>query len=156
MGPLRTACLLNLFAKARHVSAARCWNLFNHPIVVRQDRFFCDVDATLGNLLRQDEHFKSAPSTLHKPLTGYTIVDSFKSRDAHANLQVTVMRDDSNGRFAADVDIDEASGIEHGFEVLRNRFQGRTNPYLIRELLLLADFETGALNPGYRFVFKAT
>jgi hypothetical protein len=66
------------------------------------------------------------------------------------------MRDDSSGRFAADVDIDEASGIEHGFEVLRNRFQGRTNPYLIRELLLLADFETGALNPGYRFVFKAT
>ena len=25
MGPLRTACLLNLFAKARHVSSARCW-----------------------------------------------------------------------------------------------------------------------------------
>ena len=56
--------------------------------------------------------------------------------------------------FAADVDIDEASGFGHGFELIRNSVNGRTNPYLIRELMLLSAQEAGALDPGYRFVFK--
>jgi hypothetical protein len=31
--------------------------------------------------------------------------------------------------------------------------QGRTNPWLIRELLLLADQVERVLDPGYRFSF---
>ena len=58
------------------------------------------------------------------------------SRDAHANLQVTFMRDTATGALAADIDIDESSGIEHGFEVIHNAvFKSRTNPYAIREFL---------------------
>jgi hypothetical protein len=152
LGPLRKACLLNLFAKGRHVSAAKAWNLLKFPVILRQDRCFCEVDASTADVLTAEPRFVSAPSELHKPLAGYTILSSFKSRDAHANLQVTVMQHDETGALAADVDIDEASGIAHGFEVIRNSVSGRTNPYLVRELLLLADEEPGSLDPGYRFV----
>jgi hypothetical protein len=154
LGPLRKACLLNLFTKARDASAAKCWSLFRRPLVVRQDRFFCEVAPTTKDVLQGAPEFVSAGTLLHKPLPGYTLVDSFKSRDPHANLQVTVMHDATTGTFAADVDIDESNGFEHGFEVIRNRVNGRTNPYLIRELLLLSAQEAGALDPGYRFVFK--
>jgi hypothetical protein len=79
---------------------------------------------------------------------------SFKSRDAHANLQVTFMREIATGDLAADVDIDESSGIEHGFEVIHNAvFRSRTNPYLIREFLLSADPIGKSLDPGYEFRF---
>ena len=66
-------------------------------------------------------------------------VPSFKSRDAHANIQVTFMTHTDTGAMAADIDIDEASGIEHGFEVIKNAvFRRRTNPYLIREFMAIA------------------
>jgi len=79
---------------------------------------------------------------------------SFKSRDAHANLQVTFMREIATGNLAADIDIDESSGIQHGLEVIRNAtFRNRTNPYLIREFLLSADPIKRSLDPGYRFRF---
>jgi hypothetical protein len=154
LGPLRKACLLNLLAKSRHKSAEKCWSLFMHPVVLRQDRCFSAVHPTIADMLRASPRFVSAPHLQHKPLAGYRLVDSFKSRDSHANLQVTVMQHDGNGALAADVDIDETSGLGHGFEVIRNRVSGRTNPYLIRELLLLTGEEQGDLNPGYRFIFK--
>jgi hypothetical protein len=79
---------------------------------------------------------------------------SFKSRDAHANLQITFMREIATGELAADIDIDESSGIEHGLEVIRNAtFRQRTNPYLIREFLLSADPIARSLDPGYQFRF---
>ena len=57
-------------------------------------------------------------------------------------------------QFAADVDIDEAAGIEHGVEVIRNKlFNNRTSPYLIREFLLAANPGERTLDPGYDFVF---
>ena len=81
-------------------------------------------------------------------------IGSFKSRDPHANLQVTFMTENATGDLAADIDIDEASGIEHGFEVIRNAvFRNRTNPYLIREFLNAADFTGRSLRPDYEFVF---
>jgi hypothetical protein len=77
-----------------------------------------------------------------------------KSRDAHANIQITFMEHATTGELAADIDIDETSGIRHGFEVIRNAlFNHRTNPYLIREFLIAADPITRRLNPGYSFVF---
>ena len=47
---------------------------------------------------------------------------SFKSRDAHANLQITFMREIATGALAADIDIDESSGIEHGSKSFAMRF----------------------------------
>jgi hypothetical protein len=155
LGPLRKACLLNIFTKATHVSSDRCFRFLRSAVVLRQDRCFCFVDPGMPEFLRKSERFKSAPNTLHDPLIGFRLEDSFKSKDAHANLQVTFMRHKQTGELAADVDLDESSGIEHGFEVIRNALtDGRTNPYLIRELMLLVDPVEKVLDPGYRFVFS--
>jgi len=155
LGPLRKACLLNLFKKASHASSDGCFGFLRSPAVLRQDRCFCSVDPIMPELLRQSGKFKSAPNTLHQPLSNFRLEDSFKTRDAHANLQVTFMRHKQTGVLSADVDIDESSGVEHGFEVIRNAISdGRTNPYLIRELMLLSDPVEKVLNPGYRFLFS--
>jgi hypothetical protein len=153
LGPLRKACLLNLLAKTKHGTTGRCFRFLQSLMVLRQDRCFCTVGPAMPEFLRKSDFFKSAPNNRHEPLKDFVLEDSFKSRDAHANLQVTFQRHKSNGTLAADIDIDEASGIEHGFEVIRNRFKGRTNPYLIRELMLLADPVEKTLDPRYRFVF---
>lgn len=155
LGALRKACLLNLAKKCAHVTAAKCFPTIGPPMVCRQDRIFAMVSEDLLTLLHGSSSFVSAPATLHKPLAGFSMTGvSFKSRDAHANLQITFQRHTITGRLAADIDIDEASGIKHGFEVIRNAtFKSRTNPYLIREFLLSADPVERTLDPDYRFAF---
>lgn len=156
LGPLRKACLLNLIVKASHqATTGNCLPDIGAVMICRQDRFFARVDGGLPERLRKSPVFKSAPEALHEPLPGFQMAEgSFKSRDAHANLQITFMREIATGGLAADIDIDEASGIEHGLEVIRNgTFRRRTNPYLIREFLLTADPATRSLDPGYQFRF---
>lgn len=155
LGPKRKACLLNIVKKAGHrASAANCLKFIESLLVCRQDRFFAVVDAAMVNHLKDSPVYEPASDDLHKPLAGFELIDaSFKSRDAHANLQVTFMQSQASGLIAADIDIDESAGIKHGFEVIKNAvFQKRTNPYLIREFMLAADSEK-TLDPGYRFVF---
>lgn len=155
LGPLRKACLLNLTKKASHqATTGNCLPDIGGVLLCRQDRFFARVDAGLPERLRQSSVFKSAPEALHAPLPGFQMAEgSFKSRDPHANLQITFMREVATGGLAADIDIDESSGIQHGFEVIRNAtFRNRTNPYLIREFLLNAD-PARSLDPGYKFRF---
>lgn len=154
MGPMRKASLLNLVAKGLHNSAERIASFVRSPAILRQDRCFAEVDPSLHEKLSRSDSFKSAPGALHKPPRGFALMDSFKSRDSHANLQVTFMRQIDSDVMWADIDIDEASGFEHGFEVIRNAVvDGRTNPYLVRELLLLA-LEHQTIDPGYDFVFR--
>ena len=156
LGPLRKACFLNLITKAADdTTTGGCVSKINGVLVCRQDRFFARVSADFPEALRQSSLFGTARENLHKPLPGFELTgDSFKSRDAHANLQVTFMRDKADGSLAADIDVDESSGIEHGFEVIRNAaFQSRTNPFLIHEFLLSADPVGKSLDPGYTFRF---
>jgi hypothetical protein len=154
LGPLRKACLLNIFTKSSHASADKCFRFLQTPRVLRQDRCFCSVDSGMQSFLEKSERFRSVSGALHDPLAGFQLENSFKSRDPHANLQVTFMRNTKTAELAADIDIDEASGIEHGFEVIRNRVKrSRTSPYLIRELLLMVDPVEKILDPGYRFIF---
>ena len=155
-GPLRKACLLNLVAKTSdEATTGDCLSQIGAVLLSRQDRFFARVERGFPERLRKSHLFKSAPETLHEPLPGFQMAEgSFKSRDAHANLQVTFMRETVTGELAADIDIDESSGIEHGFEVIRNAtFRSRTNPFLIREFLLSADPIGKSLDPGYEFRF---
>ena len=152
LGSLRNASLLNIFVKASHLTSDRCFRFCRRLLVVRQDRCACEVDEPIYAFLLNSNRFKSAPKRLHKPLKRYQLVDSFKTKDSHANLQITLMRHATSGTWAADVDIDESSGIEHGFEVIRNALTNkRTNPYLIRELMILSG---QGLDPRYRFVFR--
>ena len=157
MSPLRKACLLNIAAKARDpATAGNCLTELRGLLISRQDRLFARVAPGLVDLVQQGAMFKSAPGTLHEPPPGFamSVHGSYKSRDAHANLQVTFMMEASTGTLVADIDIDESSGIEHGFEVIRNAvFNKRTNPYLIREFLNAADFSGHSLSPDYRFTF---
>ena len=63
------------------------------------------------------------------------------------------MKTEIEAKFA-DIDIDESSGIEHGFEVIRNAvFRNRTNPHLIREFMISADPLGHTLTPPYSFRF---
>ena len=156
LGPLRKACFLNLLTKAAdETTTGGCVSEIGGVLVCRQDRFFARVTAGFPEILRKSPLFKTAENDLHKPLPGFKMTgDSFKSRDAHANLQVTFMRENGNGSLVADIDIDESAGIEHGFEVIRNGiFQKRTNPFLIHEFLLSADPIGKSLDPGYTFRF---
>jgi hypothetical protein len=156
LGPLRKACFLNLITKAADdTTTGGCVSQIGGVLMCRQDRFFARVNAGFPEMLRQSLLFRTAQDALHKPLPGFEMTgDSFKSRDAHANLQVTFMRDKGSGALVADIDIDESSGIEHGFEVIHNAvFQSRTNPYLIHEFLLSADPVAKSLDPGYKFRF---
>ena len=156
LGPLRKACFLNLVTKAADdTTTGGCMSQIGGVLVCRQDRFFARVSAGFPEILRQSPLFKTAQDALHKPLPGFDMTgDSFKSRDAHANLQVTFMRNRGNGALSADIDIDESAGIEHGFEVIRNAtFKSRTNPFLIHEFLLSADPIGKSLDPGYKFRF---
>ncbi len=154
LGPLRKACLLNIAKKASHPTSDNCLPFVGSLLLCRQDRFFAMVDSSLPERLRNSPLYKSAPEMLHEPLPGFQLAEgSFKTRDPHANLQVTFMRNVETGALAADIDIDESAGIEHGFEVIRNAlFRKRTNPYLIREFMLSADMREHTLDPGYRFV----
>jgi len=156
LGPLRKACFLNLITKAADdATTGGCASQIGGVLVCRQDRFFARVSGGFPEVLRQSPLFKTAPRALHKPLPGFEMTgESFKSRDAHANLQVTFLREQGNGALAADIDIDESAGIEHGFEVIRNAtFHSRTNPFLIHEFLLSADPVGKSLDPGYKFRF---
>ncbi len=155
LGPLRKACLLNIAKKASHVTADNCFPLIGPLLVCRQDRFFAMVDSSMPGRLRSSPSYKSAPAALHNALKGFEMTgEGFKTRDPHANLNVTFQRRWGTEELAADIDLDESSGIEHGFEVIRNAlFNKRTNPYLIREFMLMAEPVEHTLDPGYRFVF---
>jgi len=150
LNSLRKACLLNIFAKARHPSTANSFRFVQTLLRLEQDRVFCTVTPEIEPFLIASDRFKSAPKALHTPLPGYQLRSSFKSRDPHANIQFTLMRDAASGALAADIDIDESSGIEHGLEVLRNQLSGgKTNPFQVHQLLLLSE-----LDPGYQLLLR--
>jgi len=156
LSPLRKACFLNIVKKASDATTAdNCLPAFRDLLILRQDRLFARVAPGLREQLRRASTFKSAPGALHEPPPGFSKpLESFKSKDPHANLQVTFLTELATGGLAADIDIDEASGIEHGFEVIRNGvLDKRTNPYLIREFMNAADLLGHSLSPDYRFTF---
>jgi hypothetical protein len=156
LGALRKAALLNLFKKCRHRgTVGEVFEHFESLLTLRQDRCFVRVRKELREYLATNSLWVAAPNVLHEPLKDYALSDSLKSQDAHANLQITLQVSSTDGSFAADVDIDEASGFGHWGEVLRNHFtQQRTNPYAIHELLLAADPKELTLDPGYDLVLK--
>lgn len=154
-GPLRQACFLNLVKKASDAkTAGNCWQFVESLRILRQDRCFVQVRPGIRRVLENKDLFKPVNGSLHDELEGYTRRESYKSKDRFANLQVTLMENSATGTLAADFDIDEAQGLRHWGEVLRNKIlKMRTNPYLVRELLILAEPTELVLDPGYDFLF---
>ena len=154
---VRRAGLLNIATKAANTMLSNGKTVF--PYIqklnrLRGDRFFAVV---AEQLLEEAENsvaaglFERAPSILHSPPDGFSEAGSFKSDDRYGNLQLTFFV--KGNEYVADIDIDDAAGLEHVFQVLRNWLTGRpTHPYDIHEILVYHQ----KLDPGYRFRMEAS
>jgi hypothetical protein len=83
-------------------------------------------------------------------VSGVSDAFSVKTRDAKANLQLTVARATKDGRsvFLLDSDMDENGRlILHRFDVIRHAFNGGTHPIDISESLRVM-FPSAALGYG--------
>jgi hypothetical protein len=150
---IRKAGLLNIITKA-HLTCFRneasVLSYFRQLKELRGDRFHVLVSHELRENVKnsvQDDLFTHASDLLHRPPDGYTRAGSFKTPDPFGNLQLSFFVRD--GEWMADVDIDDAGGFGHVFQVARNALTGQpTHPYDIHQILI----ERQAMDPGYRFV----
>ena len=154
--PLLKGCFLNIMAKSAATKLPDSQRVVDHYtglLRLEQDRLFIKTTAALLEETAHSNAFHEVSAALHDPLPGYRIVRSFKTFDKYGNLQLTFQRLGNAGdHYAVDVDIDDAQGVEHIFQVLRNTVNGPTNPFDIRDILLQ---QKPAVNPGYEFVFAA-
>lgn len=152
---IKLAGLLNIACKTTatvFADGANVLSLVKELRQVRGDRFFAMVD----RLLREETVnslssglFHRVSGSLHKvppDFVGFVPADSFKTDDHFGNLQLTFFQ--KGDEFVADIDIDDANGIEHVFQVLHNHFTGQpTHPYNIHEILIAHQH----LDPKYTF-----
>lgn len=152
---IKLAGLLNIACKTTatvFADGANVLSLVKELRQVRGDRFFAMVD----RLLREETVnslssglFHRVSGSLHKvppDFVGFVPADSFKTNDRYGNLQLTFFQ--KGDEFVADIDIDDAAGIEHVFQVLHNHFTGEpTHPYNIHEILIAHQH----LDPKYTF-----
>jgi hypothetical protein len=93
------------------------------------------------------DFFRAVNGALHEPPAGFVPAGSFKTRDAFGNLQLTFFQAGTQCR--ADVDIDDAAGLGHVFQVMRNHLTGDpTHPFNIHQILMAHQH----LDPGYRLL----
>jgi hypothetical protein len=151
---VRRAGLLNILAKLGRTPLSddgrSALSFVQRLVELRGDRFFAVVQKTLREEAKNGVHtnqFVSADDVLHHPPDGFDHAGSFKTTDHFANLQLTFFA--HGDQWMADIDIDDANGVEHLFQVLRNALAGRpTHPYDIRELLVSYQ----KLDPGYALI----
>jgi len=150
--PLQKACLLNLAAKAAAtiLGGAACLDHWLRILSVQQDRLLVRTSAALEKAAALSPLFVNADALLHAAPAGYRRTRSFKTKDPHGSLQLTCFRRlEPVEDYLVDADIDEAQGLEHLFEVVRNAVRGPTNPYDVREILIAGQ----GIDPGYSFLF---
>jgi hypothetical protein len=150
---IRKAGLLNIATKTNATALTNGRTVLSYIErlnEIRGDRFFCDVPRELRSETKNSAAeglFHKVSGSLHTPPPGFQSAESFKTSDKYGNLQLTFF---TNGeKFKADIDIDDAGGLEHVFQVLRNKLSGKpTHPYNIHEILVAHQH----LDPGYTFV----
>ena len=150
---IRRAGLLNIAVKTGNTTLSNGKTVLSYVQKlneIRGDRFFCVVPKELREETKNsvaEGLFRSVDGSLHHPPSGFSDAGSFKTPDQYGNLQLTFfMKEDS---CVADIDIDDAAGLEHVFQVLRNKISGNpTHPYNIHEILV----QHQKLDPGYTFV----
>jgi hypothetical protein len=154
---IRRAGFLNLVAKANRTrfvaqqgDPRSVLSFFDELHELRGDRFFGIVSAELRSETVNSVHselFHEVSEALHTPPSGFAKDRSFKTLDDAGNLQLSFFSS-ADGRVAVDMDIDDAQGFEHVFQVVNNFFGGPTHPYNIHEILIASQ----ELDPGYRLV----
>lgn len=157
---IRRAGMLNIFAKCNRTRLSNGRTVLSYfqeevsqLLEARGDRFFAQVPKELREETKNsvaEEIFEPASSALHTPPKGFSDAGSFKTVDRYGNLQLTFFAKGDTWR--ADIDIDDANGLEHVFQVLRNTLSGRpTHPYDIHQILLIHQ----ELDSGYRLKTQA-
>lgn len=149
---VRKAGFLNLATKAQRTLLSNGESvLANLERVTQQqgDRLFASASPTLHDELLAsvvDGGFHKVSEALHSPQDGFVLVDSYKTPDHYGNLQLTFSKHDSE--WSVDMDIDDAQGFEHIFQVIHNAATSQpTHPYNIHEILV----QYQELDPGYTF-----
>jgi hypothetical protein len=150
------AGLLNIAKKSLATEFKDGADLLPHVTLLRVkgDRCFVAVpDALIKQMpnLVDGDLFRSVNGSLHQPPSiEFLPAGSFKTSDAFGNLQLTFFQNGAECR--ADVDIDDAAGLGHVFQVARNHVTGDpTHPYNIHQILVKHQH----LDPGYTLVPKA-
>ncbi len=149
---IRRAGLLNIAVKSGATALTNGRTVISYIQELnelRGDRFFVKVPKELREETKNSVSeglFDEVSGSLHHPPAGFSPAGSFKTPDHYGNLQLTFfMKGDD---CVADIDIDDAGGLEHVFQVVRNRLSGSpTHPYNIHEILVGHQ----KLDPGYRF-----
>jgi hypothetical protein len=150
---LRKAGFLNLVTKAGHTRLPgnkTVLSYFSSITEQRGDRLFALVDDALHSEVVTsvtDSLFHKVDNALHQPPASFHPVDSYKTLDHYGNLQLTFSQNDKQ-QWSVDMDIDDAQGLEHIFQVVNNGITGQpTHPYNIHEILVAFQ----ELDPGYKF-----
>ncbi|HWN11624.1 MAG TPA: hypothetical protein VNO50_20520 [Pyrinomonadaceae bacterium] len=151
---IRKAGLLNIAVKTANTPLTNGRSVLSYIAKlneIRGDRFFCVVPKELREETKNsvaEGIFDSVSGTLHHPPAGFSLAGSFKTPDNYGNLQLTFFMNGND--CVADIDIDDAGGLGHVFQVLRNKISGNpTHPYNIHQILVKHQ----KLDPGYTFVF---
>jgi len=148
--PVDRAGLLNLFCKMRLFgfdAEHTAWSAVDRLYRIRPDRVFAEVDVSLRDRVKSAEaegRVRAVSGKLHTPPPGFTPAGSFKTDDRHGNLQLTFFASAAAPlAFKIDADIDDAAGIGHTFQVLRNWIRDdTTHPYDIHQILVFRQEAT--------------
>jgi hypothetical protein len=147
---IKKAGMMNILAKSSAVTLSnrRLVSSYIQELVeLRGDRFYAVVPKELREETKNSVHddiFCEVPDAKHHPPSGFDRAGSFKTNDRYGNLQLTFFTNGVDWR--ADIDIDDAGGLAHVFQVLRNELTGKpTHPFDIREILIFHQ----RLHPGY-------
>lgn len=147
---IRKAGLLNIITKASATiltNGKTVSSYLGHLIELRGDRFHAVVPKELREETKNSAQaglFFSVAEGMHRPPDGFAHAGSWKTPDRYGNLQLTFFSKSTD--WVVDIDIDDAGGLEHVFQVLRNELTHQpTHPYNIREILITHQ----KLDPGY-------
>jgi hypothetical protein len=151
----RRAGLLNITAKMEITAFPNGRSVLSYATGLtrlRGDRLFARVEPALRDETKNSIAsglFHEVSGSLHTPPPGDQAAGAFKTLDQYGNLQLTFFSNPMTLEFVVDVDIDDAQGIGHVFQVLKNTLtRSETNPYDIHEILLAHQ----KLDPGYRLI----
>lgn len=138
------AALFNLYAKMSSFgfdANRTVWSFVEQVYRIRPDRIFVNVQPPLRDLVKgavAGERFREVSGKLHTPPPEFVEAGSFKTHERYGNLQLSFFsRLSPPLAFKVDADIDDAAGLGHAFQVLRNWVtKGTTHPYDIHQILV--------------------
>ncbi len=153
---IRRAGLLNILAKAEATPLSNGRTVLPYIQELRElrgDRFFVIVPKELREETKHSVSeglFHAVSGSLHHlpaQFIGFKPAGSFKTEDRYGNLQLTFFM--KGDECVADIDIDDAAGLRHIFQVVHNALPGNsTHPYAIHDILIAHQ----KLDPRYTFV----